>query len=227
MAVKNLHLEHLEDEIINNLIEEYKKLSLLPLEQLIIHEIVDGSAVGALSDDLKGQIDIAIIPDLFSKNVIPKEQTQVSSKGSGGFNPLWDNPTELVEGLQGYAVLNLIPVTPDPIFWDWSTLNVWAKRQSSVSDSSENIDYFQIDVQYETVHEDFKNLHDYAHWVITLDQFVSQAQIDAMEANIEVIHLQEKLGKDNIIKEFLRRGGLRCEILNSGTVVVGDSIKVL
>ena len=40
-------------------------------------------------------------------------------------------------------------------------------------------------------------------------------------------NLQEKLGKDNIIKEFLRRGGLRCEILNSGTVVVGDSIKVL
>ena len=40
-------------------------------------------------------------------------------------------------------------------------------------------------------------------------------------------NLQEKLGKDNIIKEFLRRGGLRCEILNSGTIVVGDSIKVL
>ena len=40
-------------------------------------------------------------------------------------------------------------------------------------------------------------------------------------------NLQEKLGKDNIIKEFLRRGGLRCEILNSGTIAIGDSIKVL
>ncbi len=40
-------------------------------------------------------------------------------------------------------------------------------------------------------------------------------------------NLQAKLGKDNIIKEFLRRGGLRCEILNSGTIVAGDSIKVL
>ncbi len=40
-------------------------------------------------------------------------------------------------------------------------------------------------------------------------------------------HLQEKLGKNNIIKEFLRRGGLRCEILNSGIIKVGDNIKIL
>ena len=36
--------------------------------------------------------------------------------------------------------------------------------------------------------------------------------------------LQNRLGKDNIIKEFLRRGGLRCEILSSGTINVGDKI---
>ena len=40
-------------------------------------------------------------------------------------------------------------------------------------------------------------------------------------------YLQETLGKDNIIKEFLRRGGLRCEILISGNIAVGDEIKVL
>ena len=40
-------------------------------------------------------------------------------------------------------------------------------------------------------------------------------------------HLQEKLGKDNIIKEFLRKGGIRCEILNDGKIKVGDSIKVI
>ena len=40
-------------------------------------------------------------------------------------------------------------------------------------------------------------------------------------------YLQEILGKDNIIKEFLRRGGLRCEILISGNIKVGDEIKVL
>ena len=40
-------------------------------------------------------------------------------------------------------------------------------------------------------------------------------------------YLQEILGKDNIIKEFLRRGGLRCEILISGNIKVGDKIKIL
>ena len=38
--------------------------------------------------------------------------------------------------------------------------------------------------------------------------------------------LQQRLGKGNIIKEFLRRGGLRCEILSSGTINVGDKISV-
>ena len=38
--------------------------------------------------------------------------------------------------------------------------------------------------------------------------------------------LQQRLGKSNIIKEFLRRGGLRCEILSSGTINVGDKIVI-
>ena len=39
-------------------------------------------------------------------------------------------------------------------------------------------------------------------------------------------NLQLRLGKSNIIKEFLRRGGLRCEILSSGTINVGDKITI-
>ena len=38
--------------------------------------------------------------------------------------------------------------------------------------------------------------------------------------------LQQRLDKSNIIKEFLRRGGLRCEILSSGTINVGDKITI-
>ena len=40
-------------------------------------------------------------------------------------------------------------------------------------------------------------------------------------------HLSEVLNQDNIIKEFLRRGGLRCQILSSSSIEVGDKIKVL
>ena len=38
--------------------------------------------------------------------------------------------------------------------------------------------------------------------------------------------LQKNLGQENIIKEFLRRGGLRCEILTSSSIKTGDEIKV-
>ena len=40
-------------------------------------------------------------------------------------------------------------------------------------------------------------------------------------------HLEETLKGQDIIKEFLKRGGLRGEILNSGTVIIGDEIKVV
>ena len=39
-------------------------------------------------------------------------------------------------------------------------------------------------------------------------------------------NLQEILRQNNIIKEFLRKGGLRCEIINNGIINVGDFIKV-
>tara|TARA_B100000787_G_scaffold27548_1_gene18216 strand:- start:74 stop:517 length:444 start_codon:yes stop_codon:yes gene_type:complete len=40
-------------------------------------------------------------------------------------------------------------------------------------------------------------------------------------------HLSEKLDKDNIIKEFLRKGGIRCEILNDGKISVNNQIKII
>tara|TARA_B100000029_G_scaffold453184_1_gene478802 strand:+ start:184 stop:636 length:453 start_codon:yes stop_codon:yes gene_type:complete len=38
-------------------------------------------------------------------------------------------------------------------------------------------------------------------------------------------HLQENLNQTDIIKKFLHTGGLRCEILSSGKIFVGDIIK--
>ena len=40
-------------------------------------------------------------------------------------------------------------------------------------------------------------------------------------------HLQETLNQKDIVKEFLQKGGLRCEILTSGEIKVGDTIKIL
>ena len=39
-------------------------------------------------------------------------------------------------------------------------------------------------------------------------------------------YLQDKLKQNNFVKEFLHTGGLRCEILTSGEINVGDIIKL-
>ena len=40
-------------------------------------------------------------------------------------------------------------------------------------------------------------------------------------------YLSEKLSRNDIIKEFLRKGGIRCQILNDGKISVSDKIKVI
>ena len=39
-------------------------------------------------------------------------------------------------------------------------------------------------------------------------------------------YLQELLGQKNLVKEFILKGGLRCEILSSGKIFVNDIIKI-
>ena len=40
-------------------------------------------------------------------------------------------------------------------------------------------------------------------------------------------HLEQMVNGKDIIKEFLRRGGLRCEVLVSGKVKIGDKVIIL
>ena len=44
---------------------------------------------------------------------------------------------------------------------------------------------------------------------------------------IVIWNLEETLKGKDIIKEFIRKGGLRCEILISGTIKLGDEIKTI
>jgi len=40
-------------------------------------------------------------------------------------------------------------------------------------------------------------------------------------------HLSEKLGRNDIIKEFLRKGGIRCQIMNNGKISLNNKIKIM
>ena len=55
--------------------------------------------------------------------------------------------------------------------------------------------------------------------------YVGKVKLKAHDLCKPCKYLQERLKKSNFIKEFLLKGGLRCEILTSGEIIVGDIIK--
>ena len=56
---------------------------------------------------------------------------------------------------------------------------------------------------------------------------IGEIQLNVIDLCRPCRHLAEKLGKENIIKEFLRKGGIRCEIINDGKISVNDQIKII
>jgi len=56
---------------------------------------------------------------------------------------------------------------------------------------------------------------------------VGNVEVEGIDLCRPCRHLTEVLEQDNILKEFLRRGGLRCQVLSSSSIKVGDKIKVL
>ena len=55
--------------------------------------------------------------------------------------------------------------------------------------------------------------------------FIGEVKVKAHDLCRPCKYLQESLNQKNFVKEFLLKGGLRCEILTSGKIFVGDEIK--
>ena len=55
--------------------------------------------------------------------------------------------------------------------------------------------------------------------------FVGKIKLKAHDLCRPCKPLQESLNQKNLVKEFLRKGGLRCEILTNGKITIGDEIK--
>ena len=96
---------------------------------------------------------------------------------------------------------------------------------------SENIDYYNNKYKLNIPYIDFRR--NIVTKGIELNDLIGK-KIEIGDVLIEGIdlcrpcrHLSEKLNQDNIIKEFLRRGGLRCRILSSSKININDEIKVL
>ena len=55
---------------------------------------------------------------------------------------------------------------------------------------------------------------------------VGNVELEGIELCRPCRHLTEMLDQKNILKEFMRKGGLRCQILNSSNINIGDEILV-
>ncbi len=95
---------------------------------------------------------------------------------------------------------------------------------------SENIDYYNQKFNTSIAYNDFRRniitsgikLND----LVGKDFFIGKVKVKAHDLCRPCKHLQQTLKQDNIIKEFLHKGGIRCEILISGKIFVGDIIKI-
>ena len=56
---------------------------------------------------------------------------------------------------------------------------------------------------------------------------VGKVELEAIDLCRPCKHLCEVIGQGNIIKEFLRRGGIRCQILTSSSIKINDKISIL
>ena len=96
---------------------------------------------------------------------------------------------------------------------------------------SENIDYynqkFNLKIPYLNFRRNIVTKDIKLNDLIGKKIIIGKTKIKGIDLCRPCKSLQKNLGQDNIIKEFLRKGGLRCEILTSANIKVGDEIKVV
>ena len=96
---------------------------------------------------------------------------------------------------------------------------------------SENIDYYNIKYGLNIPYIDFRRniitkgikLND----LVGKKLKIGSVEVEGMDLCRPCRHLNESLNQDNVLKEFLRKGGLRCQILTSSSINIGDKVEVL
>ena len=96
---------------------------------------------------------------------------------------------------------------------------------------AENIDYYNTKYGLGISYKDFRRnivtkgiqLND----LIGKKLKIGDVEVEGVDLCRPCRHLNETLNQDNVLKEFLRKGGLRCQILTSSSINIGDKIKVL
>ena len=95
---------------------------------------------------------------------------------------------------------------------------------------SENIDYYNtkygLDISYVDFRRNIITKKIQLNDLIGKNFFIGKVQVEGIDLCRPCRHLTEMLNQENVLKEFIRKGGLRCRILTSSKISVGDKIKI-
>ena len=83
-----------------------------------------------------------------------------------------------------------------------------------------NTNFFPLDFRRNIVTENIR-----LNKLVGKEFFIGEVKLKAHDLCRPCKYLQKSLNQKNLVKEFLRKGGLRCEILTNGKIFVGDEIK--
>ena len=96
---------------------------------------------------------------------------------------------------------------------------------------SENIDYYNskysLNIPYLEFRRNIVTKGVELNNLVGKKLLIGKVKVEGVDLCRPCKHLTEVLKQDSILKEFLRRGGLRCEILSSSKINLGDEIKIL
>ena len=131
--------------------------------------------------------------------------------------------------IQGVKEINLIAgkgITGDYHFKDSND----PYNQLSLIES-ENIDYynkeFNLNIPYLNFRRNVVTKGIKLNNLIDKKILIGEIEVKGINLCRPCKHLEQTLEQNNIIKEFLKKGGLRCEILNSGKISINDKITLL
>ena len=96
---------------------------------------------------------------------------------------------------------------------------------------SESIDYYNSKYGLNISYIDFRRnlitkgiqLND----LVGKKLLIGKVEVKVIDLCRPCLHLEEILNQNNIIKEFLRGGGIRCQVLSSSNITIGDEIKLI
>ncbi len=140
-----------------------------------------------------------------------------------GITKLKHNPIDSVESIEVVAGKG---IKGDRKFQDNN-----AKDQQLTLIESENIDYYNKKYNSNFSYLDFrrnlitKNIR--LNDLVGKNLLIGEVKVKGIDLCRPCKELEEKLRATNYLKEFLRSGGLRCEILSSGSIKVDDKISIL